>query len=311
MSEAYAHTLYRSEMATSTKEEPSVLGAYYELTKPGITKMVVMSTAVGYYLAVDHFFTYMSGWGNVFHFLVTIIGTSLVCAGSSALNHYIEREQDSRMQRTKNRPLPSGIVEPKNALIFGALLSVAGLAVLSFINVFTVLLAVLTLISYVVIYTPLKRKSTLSLLVGAVPGALPTLGGWVAVKNGIHAEAVILFLILFFWQLPHFLALSWMYKADYERGGFKMTAVLDESGRKVALQSIVYCAILIGVSVLLKTIGATGNLYIAGTMLLGGIFLYSTVNFFKEVSVANARKVLLTSYAYLMGVFLLIFVDKI
>ncbi|MES2767152.1 MAG: heme o synthase [Bacteroidota bacterium] len=311
MSEAYAHNLHRTEMVKAVKAEPSVLSAYYELTKPGITKMVVMSTAVGYYLAVDQFFAYMTEWSNVFHFILTIIGTSLVCAGSSALNHYLEREQDSRMQRTKNRPLPSGIVEPQQALAFGIALSVLGLVALFFINVFTVFLALLTLVSYVVIYTPLKQKSTLSLLVGAIPGALPTLGGWVAVRNEINAEAIILFLILFFWQMPHFLALSWMYKADYERGGFKMAAVLDESGKKVAIQAIVYCAILVGISILLKTIGATGYLYLAGTIILGGIFLYSTINFLKEISVANARKVLLTSYAYLMGVFVLIFVDKV
>jgi protoheme IX farnesyltransferase len=298
-------------MADASKVEPSVLGAYYELTKPGITKMVVMSTAVGYYLAVDQFFRYMSEWSNIFHFILTIIGTSLVCAGSSALNHYIEREQDGRMQRTKNRPLPSGIVEPNQALTLGIALSILGLGALFFINVFTVYLALLTLISYVVIYTPLKQKSTLSLLVGAIPGALPTLGGWVAVQNEISTESIVLFLILFFWQMPHFLALSWMYKTDYARGGYKMVAVLDETGKKVALQALLYCTILVVISVLLTLLGATGYLYLAGTIMLGGVFLYTTVNFLKEISVANARKVLLTSYAYLMGIFVLIFVDKI
>jgi protoheme IX farnesyltransferase len=298
-------------MAETAKSEPSLVSAYYELTKPGITKMVVMSTAVGYYLAVDQFFVYMMEWGNIFHFILTILGTSLVCAGSSALNHYLERELDSKMQRTKNRPLPSGVVAPNQALTFGIALSVLGLAALFFINVFTVFLALLTLITYVVIYTPLKQRSTISLLVGAIPGALPTLGGWVAVQNEISAESIVLFMILFFWQMPHFLALSWMYKADYERGGFKMAAVLDETGENVALQSLLYCSILVGSSVFLTVLGATGYLYLAGTLLLGGYFLYSTVNFLKEISVPNARKVLLTSYAYLMGVFVLIFVDKV
>ena len=311
MSEVYVHSIQNTEMVSAAKAETTVFSAYYELTKPGITKMVVMSTAVGYYLAVEHFFQYISQWQNIIHCILTIIGTSLVCAGSSVMNHYLEREQDSRMQRTKNRPLPSGVVQPRQALIFGIILAVVGLTALSVINLFTVGLALLTLLTYVVIYTPLKQKSTVSLLIGAIPGALPTLGGWVAVRNQISIESFVLFLILFFWQMPHFLALSWMYKQDYEKGGFKMAAVLDKTGKKVAIQAIAYCVLLVVVSILLKVYGATGNLYLAGTMLLGGSFLYSTLVFYKEISAVNARKVLLTSYAYLMGVFVLIFVDKV
>lgn len=286
------------------------LRGVYHLTKPGITRMVVLTTSAGYFLAIPNFSTIQSLSEQIVHFVLTIIGTTLTCAGSCVLNNYIERDHDKLMKRTMSRVVANGSVNPLTVLVIGLLLCSIGLFALAAINTLTVLLALCTIVSYVVIYTPLKRVTTLSLLIGAIPGALPPLGGWTAVTNNINSTALVLFGILFIWQLPHFLALSWMYRKDYERGGFKMTAVTDENGKSVALQSIMYCVLLLVTAPLLTFTQATGFIYLVVSSILGFVFLYFAIKFFKERSHERARNVLLSSYAYLTGVIMVMFLDK-
>jgi len=284
--------------------------ALYQLTKPGITRMVVLTTTAGYFLAIPNFGTIQSLTEQVLHFILTVLGTSLTCAGSCVLNNYIERDQDKMMKRTMMRGTTNGTVSPTSALVLGIVLCLLGLVALSAINTITFLLALLTIITYVVVYTPLKRVTTLSLLIGAIPGALPPMGGWTAVTGTIDVSAMILFSILFIWQLPHFLALSWMYKKDYERGGFKMTAVFDETGISVARQMFMYCVALLAVSPMLTLLGITGYIYFVCSCILGLIFLYFAVRFYRERTHDRARSALLSSYVYLTGVIMVMFLDK-
>lgn len=284
--------------------------ALYHLTKPGITRMVVLTTTAGYFLAIPNFVTIQSLGGQILHFLCTVIGTVMTCAGSCMLNNYIERDFDKLMKRTINRGTVTGIVQPRSVLLLGIALCFLGIIVLSNINTLTMILAIATIVSYVFLYTPLKRVTTLSLFVGAIPGALPPLGGYTAVTSSIDATALILFSVLFLWQLPHFLALSWMYKQDYQRGGFKMTAVNDVNGTSVATQMIVYCIMLVVTAPLLTMTQATGYIYGAVSFLLGLIFLYFSVNFFRDRTHDKARNALLSSYAYLSGVIMVMFLDK-
>lgn len=286
--------------------------AFHELTKPGITKMVVLSASAGYYLAIPTGIAeYFSSPQNVFHAVLAVLGTTLVSGGSCALNHYVERDIDGEMKRTQRRPLPSGKIVPAEALIFGAFLSTLGLLMLAFVNIPTLLLAVATLVSYVAVYTPLKRVTSLSTLVGAVPGALPAMGGWVAVTGAVDTPSVVLFLILFFWQIPHFLALSWMYREDYASGGFPMLSVTDPTGALVARQTLLYIVSLVPVSLMLTLLQETGAVYALGVLAACGVFLYHGIRFWRKVSVLHARKVLLSSYVFLLGVIVLIFADKL
>lgn len=284
--------------------------AYLELTKPGITKMVVLSTFAGYYLAVPNLRVYFSEPSNIVHCILTIIGTTIVSAGSCALNHYAERDYDKLMKRTMNRPIPTGKITPTSGLIFGIVLTALGMFMLLFVNFFVLFLAAATVVSYVAIYTPMKRWSSLSTLVGGIPGALPAMAGWIAVTGMMSTQAFVMFLILFFWQIPHFLALSWMYRTDYERGGFPMLAVLDKDGKAVAWQAVLYTLVLIPVSLSLTMLGATGEIYFVGALVLGLVFLAFAVQLLRNVNAQNARKLLLSSYFFLMVLMILMFADK-
>lgn len=285
------------------------LRAMYQLTKPGITRMVVLSTTAGYFLAIPQL-NVLSLSEQILHFILTVLGTSLTCAGSCVLNNYIERNQDKMMKRTMMRGTTNGTISPTSALVLGIVLCLLGLVALSAINTITLVLALLTIITYVAIYTPLKRVTTVSLLIGAIPGALPPMGGWTSVTGTIDMAAIVLFAILFLWQLPHFLALSWMYKKDYERGGFKMTAVYDESGKSVAGQMILYCVILLLISPILTLVGVTGYIYFACSCILGFVFLYYAIRFYGERTHDRARNALLSSYVFLTGVIMVMFLDK-
>lgn len=284
--------------------------ALYHLTKPGITRMVVLTTTAGYFLAIPNFVTIQSLGEQILHFILTVLGTVLTCAGSCMLNNYIERDFDKLMKRTMNRGTVTGIVHSKTVFFIGAVLCVSGVIVLSNINVLTMLLAISTIVTYVFFYTPLKRVTTLSIFVGAIPGALPPLGGYTAVTSSIDSTAIILFCILFLWQLPHFLALSWMYKHDYENGGFKMTAVKDTNGTSVATQMVIYCLMLSVIAPMLTVTQATGYIFAAIAFVLGLVFLYFSVRFFKDRTHDKARNALLSSYAYLSGVIMVMFLDK-
>lgn len=287
-----------------SEKAPSVLGDFLELTKPGITTMVLMTACLGFYL----------GSGGSYSprlLLATLLGTGLVAAAGAALNHLLERDTDALMGRTANRPLPTGRMQPRSALVFGLALALAGLVELWIaVNALTALLGAVALLGYLVIYTPLKRVTSLSTLVGAVPGAIPPMMGWTGASGQLEAGAWVLFGILFLWQLPHFLAIGWLCREDYAQAGFPLLSVKDTDGHRTARQMMSYGAALIPVSLLPTALGLTGTVYLLGAIALGVVFLGFCVAFSFSYSVRAARQVLLMSVVYLPGVLAFILLDR-
>ncbi len=276
-----------------------------ELTKPRITLMVVLTAGIGMLLASDG----EIGLAGVFH---TLLGTGLLAAGSSALNQVLERDLDALMDRTAQRPLPAGRMHPDAALLFGVSLAIVGLLELTvFVNLLTALLGTLALASYVFLYTPLKRISSLATVIGAIPGAIPPLMGWTAVTNEIGLGAWVLFGILFLWQLPHFLAIAWMCREDYARAGLPMLPVVEPDGRSTARQMVLWGAALLPVSLLPTILGLTGMTYFLGTLTLGCFFLGVCVTFALSFSTQAARRVLLVSVLYLPAVLAVMVLDRV
>lgn len=266
--------------------------------------MVLVMTALGFFLARQEFvFSSTLFW--------TLLGSALTCGGGGALNSYLERDVDCLMRRTQRRPLPRGLVAPAEALGFGLLLTLVGTLVLvAFVNLLTGFLALLTVFLYVLVYTPLKRMTALNTLIGAIPGALPPVGGWTAAVGTLDAGAWALFLILFVWQHPHFYAIAWMYRDDYRRGGFKMLPLVDtEDGLRTTREIIVYLLLLIPVSLLPCLMGLAGLPYLLGACIAGVYFLLAGVRMFGDRSPAAARKVLRASIIYLPILFSLIALD--
>jgi protoheme IX farnesyltransferase len=233
--------------------------------------------------------------------LHTVCATALVAAGASALNQLLERHTDSLMRRTEGRPLPSGRLQPLEVLVFGLALGLGGLVYLGVAvrQPVAVLTAAVTFATYAFVYTPLKRRTTLNTLVGAVPGALPPVIGWTAAHGALAPEALTLFLILFVWQVPHFLAIAWIYRDDYARAGLCMLPGMDPTGRLTGRQMTTYCLTLIPVSFLPGLLGEAGPVYLAAALVLGLGFLAAALGFVREVSVAQARRVLWASLVYL------------
>ncbi len=295
--------------ASEAERAPSRVSMYYELTKPGISKMVMMTTLAGYHLALPSTTSLFSTTQAV-HLAATMFGTLLISSGSCVVNHILERDVDARMKRTAKRPIPSGAISMRSASIFAAVLSLGGAALLLTVNALTFWLAIATWLSYVMVYTPMKTRSSLAVIVGGIPGALPFMGGWTAVTGSADAMAWVLFAILFFWQLPHFYALSWMYRADYRDGGMVLRAIADESGKTLAVQMTLTSVLLLVSAVLPTVIGATGMVYLVGVSGLGLWLILQSVVFYRNPDAATARKVLLTSYAVLMGIVVLMFLDK-
>lgn len=290
----------------SEERAPStILGDLLELTKPRITLMVVLTAGIGLLLA--------SGGEAQFALAVhTLVGTGLLAAGSSALNQVLERDLDALMQRTAQRPLPAGRMHPDAALLFGVALSIVGLLELTvFVNLLTALLGTLALASYVFLYTPLKRVSSLATVIGAIPGAIPPLMGWTAVTNELAMGAWVLFGILFLWQLPHFLAIAWMCRDDYARAGLPMLPVVEPDGRSTARQMVLWGAALLPVSLLPTILGLTGITYFLGTLALGCFFLAVCVAFSLSFSTQAARRVLLVSVLYLPAVLAVMVLDRV
>jgi heme o synthase len=241
--------------------------AYVVLTKPDVTFLVVITTVAGFYLASN-------GSLDWLRLINTLCGTLLVAGGTAALNQYIERHMDSVMRRTSNRPLPTGILQPKEVLIFGVATIIAGTVwLLVAVNALSAFLALATSVSYLAAYTPLKTRTTLATAVGAVPGALPPLIGWAAVHGTLSLGAWVLFAILFVWQFPHFMAIAWMYREDYGRAGILMLPVVDRSGDKTFRLIVASSAILIPVSLLPAVLGMTGIHYFYGALILGLLLL--------------------------------------
>lgn len=276
-----------------------------ELTKPRITLMVVLTAGIGLLLA-------SGGEATLALVVHTLVGTGLVAAGSSALNQVLERDLDALMERTAQRPLPAGRMHPDAALLFGVALSIVGLIELTvFVNLLTALLGTLALASYVFLYTPLKRVSSLATVIGAIPGAIPPLMGWTAVTNQIDLGAWVLFGILFLWQLPHFLAIAWMCREDYARAGLPMLPVVEPDGRSTARQMVLWGAALLPVSLLPTVLGLTGITYFLGTLALGCFFLAVCVAFALSFSTQAARRVLLVSVLYLPAVLAVMVLDRV
>jgi heme o synthase len=277
---------------------------FVELTKPRITFLVLVTTAVGYALGV----------GSNFHpavFVALLVGTALVSGGASALNQWAERDADARMNRTASRPLPSGRLAPADALAFGLAISAAGLVVLAgAVNRLAALLALVSLSSYVLAYTPLKRVTSLCTVVGAVPGAIPPLIGWAAARGSLDREAWALFAVLFLWQLPHFLSIAWIYREDYARAGFPMLPVADPQGGATARQTVAYAAALIPVTLIAGAYAAAGTTYLWGALALGAAFVGFALVFAIRRSVRAARWVFLASVLYLPAVLGLMVLDR-
>lgn len=237
-------------------------GAYLTLTKPDVSLLVLMTTAAGYYMGargpVD--------WLRLAH---AVFGTMLIAAGTAALNHYIERESDRYMRRTASRPLPSGLLQPTEALVFGILLAVAGAADLWISSGWLAsALGVITCLSYLLAYTPLKKRTVWATFVGAFPGAVPPMIGWAAATGSLDRGAWALFGILFLWQFPHFHAIAWMYREDYSRAGILMLPVVDKDGTRTFRQIILTAIGLIGISLLPSMLGLTGVLYFFGALVV-------------------------------------------
>ena len=272
---------------------------YVELTKPRITFMVVVSTAAGYYLGAERAL-------DLVRMLHTLVGTALVASGASALNQLLERDTDALMHRTRNRPLPSRRLDFAQVLGFGlACVALGTLHLYLTVNALTSMLGLLTVALYVLAYTPLKRRSSLCTIVGAVPGALPPVMGWTAAWGDLSLEAWTLFAILFFWQLPHFMAISWIYREDYGRAGFVMTSVRDGNGTATARQAIYYSLALLAVSAIPTFTRMTGVAYLAGAILLGAAITAASVRFFFERNNKTAMKLFMTSNLYLIVMMLL------
>ena len=292
-------------MRREPKKASSIKEAYYELTKPNITFMILISTALGYFIGGN-------GISDYQHFILTLLGSCMISSGAGALNHFAESESDKVMYRTSLRPIPAGIISSKNAMIFGVALVLIGSGLLySFINPLTCILALITALMYLFVYTPLKKLTWLNTSIGAIPGSLPPIGGWVAATESLDPEAWILFAILFLWQHPHFYAIALMFKDDYKKAGLKMLPVEEPDGARTNRQIIWHALLLIPVSVMPVYINLLGMIYFWAALFLGIGYLFSGFILAKQYSVNNARLVLKVSVFYLPILFLTIMVDKL
>lgn len=284
---------------------------YIALTKPRITWLVVTTTGIGYFFGLPAGTFQWLSWSSWAPFLITLVGTALIAAGTFALNQWYEREADSKMRRTDTRPLPGGRLTASSALIFGVVVSAAGFVTLTLaVNLLAGLLGLFTFFSYLFIYTPLKQRSSLSTVVGALPGAMPPLIGYAASTGRLTPEAWALFAILFIWQFPHFLAIAWMYREDYTRAGILMLPVVEPDGRSTSRQIVIYASTLIPVSLFPTLLGMTGKIYLVGALILGIWFLYAGVRVAFDRTILRARRVLLVSVIYLPLIYGLMLFDR-
>jgi protoheme IX farnesyltransferase len=281
------------------------VATYADLFKARLTFLVLLTTLVGFYIGYR-------GPVNYLLMLHTIVGTALLAAGASALNQLWEREHDAKMRRTQSRPLPSGKMQPGTVLVIGIVASVLGVAYLALaVNPLTSLIGIASLFSYVFIYTPLKRITWLNTAIGAIPGALPPLMGWTAARNELSREGWALFAILAFWQIPHFLAIAWMYREEYGRAGFKMLPNVDPDGHRTARQALSHTLGLLPVSLAPFAFGLTGPLYLAGALVLGGAFFWCALQFARHLSIPRAKQLFFASILYLPLLLVAMVLDKI
>jgi protoheme IX farnesyltransferase len=281
---------------------------YIALTKPRITWLILMSTAVGYFFGMKHEWRGLADWLLLLH---TLVGTGLIASGTAALNQWYERHADSLMRRTAGRPIPSGKLSANRALWFGIALAFTGFLELVFgVNPLTGMLGAATLGAYLFLYTPLKQRSHLSTVIGALPGAVPPLMGYAASYGALTREAWTLFAILFVWQFPHFLAIAWMYRDDYARAGIRMLPVVEPDGMSTSRQIVLYASTLIPISLFPVLLGMSGKIYLVGSLLLGAWFLYTGVRVAFDRTNVRARQVLLASVIYLPLIYGLMVFDR-
>ena len=277
---------------------------YLELTKPRITLLILICVAVGYWFACGLSFL----WTTLVH---TLLGTALLASGTSALNQWYEVDIDAKMLRTRRRPLPAGRIQRRRGLAFGLLLSAAGFADLWYgTNPLAAALGLFTLLSYLLLYTPLKLRSPACTTVGAVPGAMPPLIGYAAAGHGIDASALALFLILFIWQFPHFDAIAWMYRDDYARGSIRMLPVIDPDGESTARRIVVCSLLLIPISLVPLFLGMTGALYAAPAIAAGLGVLYFAARLGREKTLRRAHALLLATVFYLPALLCVMVLDR-
>ncbi len=287
--------------------EPAPAGnrarAYVSLTKPRLVLMVLITVGVGYAVGAHRPISLVV-------LSATLIGTALVAGGSGALNQWMEHARDARMRRTAGRAIPSGRVAPVEAALVGVLLVVSGVGVLLvWSNWLAAAVAAATFILYFALYTPLKPITTLNTIVGAVPGALPPVIGWAAATGRLGVEAWVLFLIVFLWQFPHFLAIAWIYREDYRRAGFQMVTADDILGRQTGRYAVTYALALLPAGLLPTTIGLAGPIYFVGAFALGLFYFLAAVAFWRDVNDARARRLLRASFLYLPAILILLLVN--
>lgn len=270
---------------------PARASEYLELAKPRITFLVVVTAAVGYAVGPGSF--------DAGVFVALVVGTAFLSGGSSALNQVWERASDALMERTRNRPIPSGRISPADARNFGLVLCAGGLALLAAAQPLAALLGLAAAASYVLAYTPLKRRSSLCTVVGAIPGALPPMMGWAACRGTLDPGAWALFALMFLWQLPHFLAIGWIYRDDYARGGFPMLTVTDRDGTSTGRQMVLYSAALLPVTFFAGALVSAGPVYLWSALVLGLMFLGCALRFAWTKAVTSARWLFLVSILYL------------
>jgi heme o synthase len=291
--------------APAAIDNKSRFSVFCDLVKARLTALVLITTLVGFYVGARG----TLDWALLAH---AMIGTALLACGAAALNQFVEREHDAKMRRTEGRPLPSRRLQPDFVLIFGGASSMAGLIYLAVaVNLLTSLLGAITLITYVFVYTPLKRVTWLNTAIGAVPGALPPLMGWTAATNELSGAGWSLFAILFFWQIPHFLAIAWMYRDEYAKAGFVMLPCIDPRGERTGHQAVSHALGLLFVSLCPVLFRFAGVIYFFGALLIGVLFLAAAVAFARQLSVPRARQLFFASIIYLPLLLGLMVLDKV
>ncbi len=289
----------------AARRSSGIVGDHLALTKPRLNFLVVATSAAGYYLGGPQS-------TDVMLMAQAVAGTALVAGGAAVLNQLYERDTDALMRRTRLRPLPDGRVSPADARVFGIVLSIAGLAILAArANWLSAGLALATLVVYLMVYTPMKRRTSLATLVGAVPGALPALIGWTASHGSIDMGGATLFSIVFLWQIPHFMAIAWLYRDDYGKAGFPMLPVVEPEGRRAGRQAVVYAAALVPVSLAPTLVGLSGTVYFAAALVLGLALFVLAVRFARSRSEASARALFFGSITYLPLIWIVMIANRL
>ena len=291
-------------------ERVTAWSVFSDLVKLRLTTLVLVTTLVGFYAGLN---SESGGLAqNLIKLGLTLLGTGLLAAGAAILNQYLERDHDARMERTARRPLPSGAISAEAALLLGGACSVVGLlALAAWINLLVAVLGAVTLVTYLFIYTPLKRKSEWNTIIGAIPGALPPLMGWAAARGEVDPLGWTMFGILFFWQVPHFMAIAWMYRDEYDKAGFVMMPSVADGEARTGRQAISHTLFLVIASLMPFTMKLAGAVYVSGAVLLGGLFLWAAVRFSRQLTRQSARVLFFASIIYLPLLLGLMVVDKL